>query len=263
MDALRKLAQFCRLHYEKILMVIALMGLGFGIWYVLSAGAKERDKIQTYLRSLRERKGAPVKQPDLSEFAAQMRKATNPPAATLSGSHNLFNPVRWRRRGPNEYIKEVRGDEVVKEFTVAGITPLRYLVTFIRPAGSTYFLSITNEVVSKTAGTSQYYSLNATNRPGVILREVKGPAEAPTELVLELKDTGERVSVTPDKPYARVDAYEADVRTTEGGNFSRQRVGAKLRLAEEDYEILAINATNLVLLAPNKKQYVLRFNPPP
>jgi hypothetical protein len=95
-----------------------------------------------------------------------------------------------------------------------------------------------------------------------IIREVKGPAENPTELVLELVESGERASVSRDKPYKRVDGYVADFNyPPEKKNWKDQRVGAggpgmpAIKIGEETYKVVAISQNEVVFSANsnNKK----------
>ena len=40
-----------------------------------------------------------------------------------------------------------------------------------------------------------------------VIREVKGPADNPTELIIEMNDTGEHLRLSKEKPIRRVDGY--------------------------------------------------------
>jgi hypothetical protein len=127
-----------------------------------------------------------------------------------------------------------------------------------------YRFQITNEVA--TLPTQRRYTrqttLNATNVQDFILREVKGAAEDPAELILELRETGERVSVTKEKPFRRVDAYEADLKfAPTGQSFNKQRVGRAIKLGSEDYNIVAINENEIVFSGTNDKKYTVGRNP--
>src|SRR6185436_16401098 len=88
-----------------------------------------------------------------------------------------------------------------------------------------------------------------------ILREVKGAAEDPAELVLELKESGERVTISKEKPFMRPEAYQADLRyPLENKTFLKQRVGAQLTFGGEDYKIVTINQNEIIFLLPNDKK---------
>ena len=93
------------------------------------------------------------------------------------------------------------------------------------------------------------------------LREVKGPPENPTGFLLELGDTGEKVSVAPGKPYKRVDGYAADLKyAPENKTWRNQRMGQTLTFAGDQYNIVAITQSNVVLSAKaNDKKTTLNF----
>ena len=77
----------------------------------------------------------------------------------------------------------------------------------------------------------QYYrSLNTSSPQDTFtLREAKAPPDNPTNatVVLELKDSGERVTVSKDHPFQRVDGYAADLRyEPEKKTWTNRRVGS-------------------------------------
>jgi hypothetical protein len=96
------------------------------------------------------------------------------------------------------------------------------------------------------------------------LREVKGPAENPAVLVLQLGDSEEPISISKERAFQRVDGYTVDLRyTLENRTFPARRVGDKIKIAGEDYIIVAITQNEVVLSAPNGKKYTRPYNPGP
>jgi hypothetical protein len=86
-----------------------------------------------------------------------------------------------------------------------------------------------------------------------MLREVKGPPDNPSELILDLSDGGERISVVTNQPYRRVDGYTADLKyPPEKRVWPGQRKDAKLLCAGDEFTITAIN-----LVATNQFEVVL------
>src|SRR5437879_13561459 len=99
MDFLKKITDACRLHYEKILLTVVLLGLGGAVVYLSKIKADEDDKIKEFLRQVvGKNKVASVKPVDLSANDAALRLITNPPPWNCSMPHHLFNPVKWQRR---------------------------------------------------------------------------------------------------------------------------------------------------------------------
>jgi predicted Ser/Thr protein kinase len=96
----------------------------------------------------------------------------------------------------------------------------------------------------------QYYcsigSQSAPRQP-FILRDVKGPADNPT-VVLELNATKESISVDKDHPFQRVRGYAADLKYgPENKTWLNRRVGSVLAFGGDEYEIVAVTPTEVVL----------------
>ena len=92
-----------------------------------------------------------------------------------------------------------------------------------------------------------------------------GPASNPTGVVVELNDTGEQITLTKDKAFSRVDGYMADLRyPPETKFFLNRRVGDRISIAGEEYNIVAISENEVVLSArSNGKKYTIRYNATP
>jgi hypothetical protein len=96
------------------------------------------------------------------------------------------------------------------------------------------------------------------------LQEVVGPPDKPTELVLELKDSGEVIHLSPDKPYQEAQDYTVDLRyPLENKAWRSQRTNSPpLVVAGGQYKIVAITESNVVFSAQsNNKKTTKTFNP--
>lgn len=246
-------------HYEKLILGLALVGLAAAVVILSRASGAEQEKIRTYIEHVERRSGAPVKPVDLTNMTQTLQWATNPPALKLAEEHNLFNPVKWSRRADGGWVKQVKGTEgTVDELEILRIAPLQFMIYLDKYTGTGYTMTVTNEAVSRR-GISQYYTLNDTNKPVLILRGFKGAPENPAELLVELKENGEQVTLSKDRPFIRTNTYEADLRwKVENKPFNRQRVNSILRLGTEEYKIVAINPGEVVVSAPNDKKYTVR-----
>ena len=265
MDMFKRIGEVCRIHYEKIILCLVLVGLAGAVVYLSGASTKEEEKIADFLRDIGRRKENPVKPSDMAHFSAVMQLAQTPPQLEYGGTHNLFNPVRWQRNlKDGTMIKSPKGSEIEHIFPAA-IRPLNFTIAFDRVAGPGYWITITNEVAPTLPQRriSQYFTSGSTNTKVIILREVKGPPEDPAEWVLELKESGERVSITKEKPFVRAEAYEADLRSKIEPNkvYNKQRAGMTVRFQSEDYKIFDIKANEVILLAPNDKKYTIPYKP--
>ena len=265
MEQLKNLGQRCRQHYEKLVLSFVLLLLAAAVWYLFGESQKEKEKIRQIpiaFENKSRKKIAPVTVP---EFESTMREATNPPALQFSGKHNLFNPVKWQQsRAGGPIIKVLTGrDAGVEAMQIVKILPLLLSIGYDRAATSGsppdivvtgYHMVITNEVATlpRLRRISQFVTTNATNTAVFILAQVKGPPEAPTELVALLRDyNNERISFAPGKPYTRPVGYEVELKYPPSGRiYPRLRKDAPLDIEGEPYKVIDI-APNKVVLSDN------------
>jgi hypothetical protein len=261
MEGLSKVGDIFRNHYEKVILALALLGLGAAVVILMQSSQAEQDKIQDYIGQVERRSGARVKPIDLTSLETKLKEAQTPPSLEIAGEHNLFNPVKWQRRADGAWIKNVKGTEsTLDELEILRIAPLQFIISLDRFTGNGYTIAVTNEAAlppyPKTM--KPFYTLNDTNKPLMILREIKGSQESP-ELVLELKDTGERVEISKEKPFIRTNTYEADLKwKVENRSFNRQRTNSVVPLGSDLYKIVAINPGEIVMSASNDKKYTVR-----
>jgi hypothetical protein len=190
--------------------------------------------------------------------------AQSPPPLILSGPHNLFNPVKWQRRPDGALIKIQTGKEVGPDaMLITRIAPLNYIIALDRigNAGG-YYMGVTREAAERPVDRlkkQKYVTPNVTNE-FFTLREIKGTPEDPTELILELADTKERVSVAKAKDFKKVVGYEVDLKyPVENKSYAKLRVGSTITVAGDQYIIVAISENEVVLSARlNDKKYTVR-----
>src|ERR1700704_3793621 len=107
MDFLKKISAACRLHYEKIVLTLVLLGLAGAVVYLNNTKAEEEKKIKDFLTDVGRKSPTPVKPADTSANEAALKLIASPPGLNFSLPHHLCNPVRWQRRPPpdNDLIK--------------------------------------------------------------------------------------------------------------------------------------------------------------
>jgi hypothetical protein len=269
MDSLKKILEVCKQHYEKLVLILALVILGVAVGYLYLESQKEKEKIREFFTDVGRRSNKPVLPANLTNYQTILAVAQNPPKLDFTSPHNVFNPVKWKKVGDKGgMIKEVIGTEsTLDKLDILEIRPLNFTIALDRVAGPGYWINVTNEVAPlNQRRIAQFAGVNPvnTNTKVFILREVKGPPEEPSELVLELKENNERITIAKDKPYVRAEAFEADLRyQLENKNFLRQRVNATLRLGSDEFKIIAINQNEIHFLAlPNEKKYIKRRQAP-
>jgi len=265
MDWIRKITLGCRQHYEKIILTAILLGLGVTVWYLNEASKREEEKIKLFLAEITRRGSKEIKPTDFAEYDAALRLAQNPPVLNFSLPHNLLNPVKWQRRPNGDLIKVQTGEEVGwPQMAITRVTPLNFTITMIKaPTASGCYLGFTRESAPKPSNKTRqmFFSLNASNKffeMSFVLKELKGAPENP-EATLELLDSNEKVTISSNKPYAKIEGYEADLKYTVNGQaFNNLRVGSTLKFFSDTYNIVAISPNEVVASGSNNKKYPVR-----
>jgi hypothetical protein len=273
MEQLKRIVQLGRRHYEKLILVLVLLLLAAGVWYLYTQSQAEREKTQKMTEGYKKKAGPPFQPVDLSRFDKTMKMATNPPALNFSGKHNLLNPVKWQQpRAGGQIIKVVSGTEVgANAMRIVGVSPLLLSIAFDRAATSGtdadavvtgYHIVVTNDLILRPRNPRivQYVPLGATNTQVFILTEVKGPSNAPTEFVAQLKDfNNESITFAPGKPYTRVVGYETELSYPPSGRkYPRLRKDSPLDIEGEPYKVVDIGSNKVVVSDDsNGKRYTI------
>jgi hypothetical protein len=271
MEILKKLPEILQQHYEKAVLGLALLGLV--VSGLLLAGEKEaaQQDLQKYLKTTSGRKPTLYTNVNWTPYFAVLQQATNAVVVDFKTPrlHNVFGPVKWQERSDGRLLKIEVGNEVGAEaLKVTKITPL-YLIISINTnrsgGGSGFFTDVTREAATNAFLRKKYQSYVT---PGIkdrfgtfVFKENKGTPENP-ELVLELTESGEKVTASRDQPYQRVDGYKVDFNyPPENKPFADKRLNETLTLGGEDYIIIAISQNEVVLSArSNNKRTTLRYN---
>lgn len=263
MEQLKKLGDVCRKHYEKLVLIFVLLLLGGAVWFLYQESVAASAQIEKWEGEFLRKKGTGVVPPDLSRFNSALKEMTNPPAINFSGNHNLVNPVRWivdRNTGELKPIRSAK-DYGPGNLQLVRTRPLLLSIAYGRASTSTanqvtnvlgYQLYITNELTlrgGRAAMTNVFTAVNETNKPGLVLTGVSGPAEAPTELTATLKGfDGERITFTPERPYHREIGREAELKYPAGNkNFPGLRIGTQIDIEGEPYKVVDITPNRVVL----------------
>jgi hypothetical protein len=160
----------------------------------------------------------------------------------------------WQvRLADGKRIKVVTGTEVGPgAATVDSITPLYFILSLEGISASSYNIGVTREALTNKTDKLMkrfYASMNSPKSTFFTLKEVKGPAENPTEIICELADTKELASLAKDKPFKRVDAYTATVRyDVEARVFSKLRTGDTISFGGDEY-VVEIKSDEVILSA--------------
>jgi hypothetical protein len=270
MKGLGNISGLFQRHYEKVLLALGILGLVVAVVSLNNKKTQEDELISGYERGIPKRKPKPYEGVDVSALASAMQRATNPPALNFTPPHNLLNPVKWQQRPDGGRLKVETGREIgPAALVVTGIEPLNTIVTLDKPSGSGFLMSVVQEAHTNALLRRKYqsYVTTAANQSDradrtktFTLREAKGTPEAPV-VDVELFD-GTRAEISADKPFTRVAGYKADLTyPPENKKLPDKRVGDELKLAGEDYIVVAITPNEVVVSArSNDRRTTIRNN---
>lgn len=270
MDSLKKIGDVGRQHWEKILLILVLLGLGAAVLFLMGESQTQKQKINEYFETKVRQKVKGVEVVDLTEHNKAVESLSNPPELDFTTPHNLFNPVKWQRSPDGRLIKIQSGREIGPyALQVRDIRPLHLTLALDRSTTSGYWLIMTNEAAPHPAwlkkqsyvlpGRTNVWQIGYTNVLQFVVLEGR-PAEEATELDVMFPDSGTRATFTMEEPYRVVQGYEADLRyDPDNRDFKDITVGDQLRLSSETYNIVAINPAEVILSAnSNDRRYTVK-----
>jgi len=261
MDLLKK-------HYEKIILggVLLILAVGAALLPIQIGG--ERDELKQKEIDIVTQPAKPLE--PLNFVTQQLRIAQLRGAATLdlSSTNKVLNPLPWQKAADGKLIKISTGEETgPKALVVTKLTPLYLNITLdtvsTSEATPRYTISVEREAAAeRTKRTKKPYFTTLNNKNDAFtIREatpIGGQADNPL-LKLELTDGGELIEISKAKPFQRVDGYMVDLKYPLENRppWAAQRVGSALKFGGEDYIIVAITKSEVVVLAKsNQKTYL-------
>jgi hypothetical protein len=258
---------FIKKHYEKVLLGVVLVGLAAAVVFLQFLVSSEQAKLSEITNTVLNPKVKPLTNLDLTLLDATLKQVAAPATIDFGPPNRLFNPMPWQKGLDNRPIPSQKvGPTAV---AVTNITPLYLRLTLDSVAtsdtGARYVIGIEKQAAANPSQRTKkqaYCSLNPpTKNETFTMLEVKGKPEDPTQIIVQLNDTAERAVVAKDKPFSRVDGYMADLRyDPEKKNWPDKRIGAVLPFNGEDYKIVAINSSEVVLSAPNQKKWTIKYH---
>jgi hypothetical protein len=265
---------FVKKHYEKILLSVVLLGLMGVLVFMLYLIPSDRQRLADIRLSIISHAVKPLDPLDLTRETNVLARLQSPYKLDFSTTNKLFNPVQWQKTPDGRLMKLASGNEVGLA-VITKITPLCLILTLdsieTNEFGARYVISMERQaaVLPAQRGKRQHYASVGDKNETFTIADVNGSPGNPAQLklILQLTDTGERVTLSKDKPFRRVDGYAADLkydlekppRTWQG-----QRIGADLKFAGDDNIIVAINQDTVILLArSNQKKTTLTYSPSP
>ena len=259
---------FLKKNYEKVLLGAVLLGLAASAAFLPFKISSEKQKLQDLTTGLVNPPVQPLTNLDLTVTEAVLKRSGSPVVASFAPPHRLFNPLPWQKTSDGRLIPQDDTHVGPQAVTVSEVTPLHTIISLdsisTLETGTKYVIGIVREAatVPRDRAKKQTYNSVGGKNDFFTLREVQGPAENPTNLVLELRDGGV-ASLSKEKPFRRVDGYMASLKyDPDKKSWPNQRVGATLSLNGEDYSLVTVSTNEVVLAAKkNQKKWTITYNP--
>ena len=259
---------FLKKHYEKVLLGVVLLGLAVAVVFLLLKIPSEKQKLEDMRNSLINRPVKALTNLDLALPDDMLKRMATPAMVDFSAPNKLFNPMPWQKAVDGRLIRADATNVGPNAVTITKLTPLYLKLTLdsVTPldTGTRYVIGIEKEAALNPRDrnkTQKYCSLNTKNET-FTLREVKAPPD-PTNatVVLELNDSRQRVELSKEHPFRRIDGYMVDLKyAPESKTWTARRVGAELYLNGEGYNIVAITENDVVLSAKsNQKKWTVKY----
>ncbi len=264
--------QFIKKNYEKVVLGLILFGLLVAVASLPFLVANEKQQLAEFSARISVVPPKPLPAPDLSESAALLKRAASRTELPFSdNTHKLLNPVRWQKTADGRFIKNPP-EAVVEKVEIAAIKPLYLVIYFeavsVSETRTLYTVSIEDQAASKGRGKRPFYVAPGDKREFgesknfFILRNVQGPTNNPTALILELGDMDRPATVSQDTPFKRVDGYMADLKyPPTNSSFPNRRKGDRIVIAGENYNVVAITENEVTLASPSGKKWTIKYNP--
>jgi hypothetical protein len=232
--------QFLKKHYEKIILCVVLLGLAAAAIWMSAIFSKLKEEVSQTI-SEAPHKGKALVPLDLTTNLLALAQVTNPPPVILSGDHNLFNPVTWKRRPNGDLLKILRtGPDAL---AILNISPLYTVIAYDHSTGTAGIYVFT---VQTNSGRRmiEHPKLKEKTKLGLYtVIGIKGAPEDPDELQLEIPQTQETNWISKSTPYKRVDGYTVDMQyPPESRTLLKLHVNDIITLDGEQYKIVEITS---------------------
>ncbi len=267
---------FVKKHYEKILLTVVLLGLVGALVFLPFMIANDQQKVREMTVVVLHPKVQPLPGLDLTRQSNAMGRLQSPYKLDFSTTNKLFNPLQWQRKPDGTLIPVKSGTIGPEAVVVTKTVPLYLIITLdsietnslaTNEVAARYVISVERQAAPAAGqrGKRQHYASINEKIDAFTIREVKGSMDNPAQmqLTLQLADSGERVTLSKDKPFRRVDGYAVDLKyDPENKKWQGQRVGSVLRFNGDDYNIVAIDQDTVILWArSNQKKTTLTYSP--
>jgi len=260
---------FLKKHYEKVLLGVVLLGLAVAVAFLPLKIAGEKQTLEEMRTKLIHPDVKPLTNLDLSLADNALKRMAAPAAVDFSAPNRLFNPMMWQKTPEGRLTKADAVNVGPNAVAITRQIPLYLKLTLdevtATDSGLRCKIGVENEAAlnPRDRKKQRYCRLGDKNETFVV-RDVKAAPNNPTNatVALELNDGGQRVELSKDQPFRRVEGYTVDLKYgPENKVWTARRVGALLAFSGEEYNIVAITEDEVVLSAKsNLKKWTIKHS---
>lgn len=262
---------FIKKNYEKILLGAVLLGLVVSLLMGQVIIQHDKDALAGIVQGIIERNPKPLQALDMSREENVLNRLQSSYQLDFETTNRLFNTMQWQREANGRIIKISNGNEVgERALKVTNIRPLNFILRFetFEPASqlspARYQVSIEHQGAANPGDrrAKKHFLSPGEKEQALSLLSVSGPANSP-QLTIQILETGEKATVTMDKPFQEVESYDADLTyPPENKHWNNQRAGATLKFYNNNYNIVVIDQNEVVISAEsNQKRTTLPYQP--
>jgi hypothetical protein len=245
-------------HYEKVILSVVLLGLALAAGYLPIRISNDRAELQQQSDEIRNRPAKPLDALDTNLLAKALAETRERFEVSLAAPpHNTVNPVDWHREKPGMPLeRSAKRPTGASRVEVTKVTPLYRSLSWVNTGGggTNYLLRFEDQSLPPGSRRTQqsYVVVGQKLGPAVLKQARTGAGRAP-ELVVEFTESKETVTLGTNQPFRQIAGYTADLKyEPENRPWRDQRVGAVLKVANQDYTLSAIN-----LVADGRYEVVL------
>jgi len=258
---------FLKKHYEKVILSVVLLGLA-GAAALLPLRIQSNQEKITIAKNGPAKGDSPYTPENLTNSLWLLAQAKNPPVLDLGSPHYLFNPVLWKQLPNGERVKIEDPDQLgPKSLVISNVTPLYLRLEFKGAEGTAekrlYRVIIIREgaqAKSQRTPVPRLVTLNSRVENLFTAREVVGPEDNPTALVVFLADSNERVELQKDQEFKHPVGFGADLKYKPDDKlFPGKRVKDTIEFAGKKYNIVAITENEVTVADPSGRPTTIQY----
>ena len=262
---------FIKKNYEKVLLGAVLLGLVVSLLLGQAIIQHDKDALTQIVNGIIHGTPKALQALPMSREEDSLNRVQGPYQLDFETTNRLFNTMQWQRTPNGRVIKISNGNEVgERALKVMNIRPLDFVLKFesFEPASQSsparYQVTVEHDGATNPMERrpKKHFLSPGEKEQSLSLLSVSGPANSPV-LTIQILETGEKVTVTMDKPFHEVESYQADLTyPPENKHWNNQRVGATLKFYNNNYNVVVIDQNEVVISAEsNQKRTTLPYQP--